>query len=152
MEVKISSKNSSNGYKFSNTVTIKSNPSVIKQILSVFDGYRENEWCSISDYLINETNIYPLGYYQGSYDIYDEMDAERLAGQILSYGLLSDNTIEVVIESDSKYRECDIKYFFLSNIIETEEDRIKKIKEIESEIAIKKEEISVLEKKLKELK
>lgn len=150
MEITIKTKEKNNS-EIINTITIFAKPTNIIKIKDILDSISVEQW-SVSDYLINETKIDPLKYLQGWLDIDEYSESEHFLGKILSYGLIDENIIKFEITSYTEYDKDMIEYFFLQNIIDTEEDRQDKIKEYEEKIEYLKSQIEEYKNKLDEIK
>ena len=156
MKVELKEKESPYGYGYDITVT--AHP---KNIESVFDSLEEYKDDNLDDdddfeiigYVEDQDKINILDYY-GSFtnEIEDYDDVAEYAGILRSFEK-DNNKLFISIENAVQpYDEEQVKLFFFSDIIDTEEDRINEINKIESEIKAYKEKIDALNNRIKEIK
>ena len=156
MKIELKEKESPYGYGYDITVT--ANPKNIEKVFDSLEEYKDDNLDDDDDfeiigYVEDQDKINILDYY-GSFtnEFIDYDDALDYAGILTSFEK-DVNKLFISIENAVKpYDEEQVKLFFFSDIIDTEEDRINEINKIESEIKVYKEKIDALNNRIKEIK
>ena len=156
MKIELKEKESPYGYGYDITVTAHS-----KNIEKVFDSLEEYK----EDNLDDDADFYIIGYvedqdkfnildYYGSFtnEIEDYEDVAEYAGILTSFKKDGNKLFLSIENAEMPYDEEQVKLFFFSDIIDTEEDRINEINKIESEIKAYKERIDTLNNRIEEIK
>ena len=156
MKIELKAKESS--YEYSYDVTVTAHSKNIEKFFESLEEYMEENLDDDDDfyiigYLEEQDKLNILDYY-GSFtnEIEDYDDVAEYAGILRSFEK-DNNKLYLSIENAGKpYDEEQVKLFFFSDIIDTEEDRINEINKIESEIKGYKEKINALNNRIKEIK
>ena len=155
MKIELKEKEGSQGMDYDITVT--ANPKNIEKVFDSLEEYKE-------DFLDEDDDFYVVGYvdyegkinildYYGSYtnEFVDFDDAAEYAGILTSFEKDGDKLFLSIKNAEMAYDEDQVKLFFFSDIIDTEEDKIAAINKLESEIKELERKIELLKKSKKEI-
>lgn len=155
MKIELKEKDHSDGYGYD--VTVTSNP---KNIEKVFDSLEEckDEWVEdgedfyIVGYVEYQDKINIVDYY-GAFinESIDFDDVAEYAGILTSFAKDGDKLYLSIENAGMPYDEEQVKMFFFSDIIDTEEERTAAINKLQGEIKELEGKIDVLKKRIIEI-
>lgn len=155
MKIELKAKERSDECSYDVTVTAHSKN--IEKVFESLEEYKEENLDDDDDFYIigyvEEQDKFNIFDYYGSFtnEIEDYDDVAEYAGILRSFEKDNNKLYLSIENAGMPYDEEQVKLFFFSDIIDTEEDRINAINKMESEIKVFKEKIDMLNKRIKEI-
>ena len=157
MKIELKEKECSGGYGYEVTVS-SANPKSVEKVYESLEEYKE-DWLSddanfyISEYVDAQDQVDIVEYYGSITNEFENLDSVvEYAGVLTSFEKDGNKLFLTIENAGMPYDEEEIKLFFFSGIIDSEEDKIATLNKLESEIKELEKRKERLKIRIKEIK